>query len=90
MLRAWVDDDLPLTLRLCDQITDEFPRDLVIVKAHQYLEFNRGNFPQMLRIALKVAAANADVPYMHGMSAFAYEQCHLLGRPNRRRALPSP
>ncbi len=28
--------------------------------------------------ALKVAAANADVPYMHGMTAFAYEQCHLL------------
>jgi tetratricopeptide (TPR) repeat protein len=32
----------------------------------------------MLRVALKVAAANADVPYMHGMTAFAYEQCQLL------------
>jgi tetratricopeptide (TPR) repeat protein len=78
MLRAWLDDDSALSLRLCDQISDEFPRDLVVVKTHQYFEFNRGNSPEMLRVALKVAAANADVPYMHGMTAFAYEQCHLL------------
>lgn len=78
VLRSWVDDDLPLALRLCDQISDEFPRDLVIVKTHQYFEFNRGNSPEMLRIAVKVAAASADVPYVHGMIAFGYEQCHLL------------
>jgi hypothetical protein len=78
VLRAWVDGDAALALRLCDQISDEFPRDLVIVKTHQYFEFNRGNAPEMLRVALKVAAANADVPYVHGMAAFAYEQCHLL------------
>jgi tetratricopeptide (TPR) repeat protein len=78
VLRAWVDDDPALTLRLCDQISDEFPRDLVIVKTHQYLEFNRGNAPEMLRVALKVAEANADIAYVHGMAAFAYEQCHLL------------
>ena len=78
MLRAWVDDDLERTIRLCDQISDEFPRDLAIVKIHQYFEFNRGNAPEMLRIPLKVAAANKDVPYVHGMTAFGYEQCHLL------------
>src|SRR3982074_1192283 len=43
VLRAWVDDDLARTLRLCDEISDEFPRDLVMVKMHQYFEFNRGN-----------------------------------------------
>ena len=32
----------------------------------------------MLRVALKVGAANGDVPYAHGMTAFGYEQCHLL------------
>ncbi|HEY0747536.1 MAG TPA: tetratricopeptide repeat protein [Steroidobacteraceae bacterium] len=78
MLRGWVDDDLARTIRLCDQISDEFPRDLAIVKLHQYFEFNRGNAPEMLRIPLKVAAANQDVPYVHGMMAFGYEQCHLL------------
>ncbi len=69
---------MALTLRLCDQVSDEFPRDLAMVKMHQYFEFNRGNSPEMLRVALKVEAANAEVPYMHGMTAFAYEQCHLL------------
>ena len=71
-------DDPALTLRLFDRISDEFPRDLVIVKTHQYFEFNRGNPPEMLRVALKVASANADIAYAHGMTAFAYEQCHLL------------
>jgi tetratricopeptide (TPR) repeat protein len=78
MLRAWSDDDMERTLGLCDQLSDEFPRDLAIVKTHQYFEFNRGNAPGMLRAALKVAAANADVPYVYGMKAFGYEQCHLL------------
>jgi tetratricopeptide (TPR) repeat protein len=78
MLRSWVDDDLAKTLRLCDRISDDFPRDLAIVKTHQYLEFNRGNSPEMLRTALKAAAAAAEIPYVHGMTAFAYEECHLL------------
>jgi hypothetical protein len=83
VLRAWVADDLPARLRLCEQTLDEFPRDLVIVKTQQYFEFNRGDAPAMLRIALKVMERNADVPYMHGMAAFAYEQCHLLGEAER-------
>jgi len=78
VLRAWVADDLPMALRLCDEVSDEFPRDLAVAKIHQYFEFNRGNSPAMLRVALKIRAAAADVPYVHGMAAFAYEQCHLL------------
>ena len=78
VLAAWAADDLPETLRLCDRIGEEFPRDLVVVKTHQYFEFNRGNSPQMLRAALRVLPSNSDVAYMHGMVAFAYEQCHLL------------
>jgi tetratricopeptide (TPR) repeat protein len=78
MLRAWVDDDLGSAIRICDQLTDEFPRDLAIVKTQQYFEFNCGNAPAMLRVAMKIAPANAQVPYAHGMAAFAYEQCHLL------------
>jgi len=78
LLKSWVADDLPAALRVCERLSDEFPRDLTVVKIHQYFEFNRGNFPQMLRVALKVLSHNADIPYMHGMAAFAYEQCHLL------------
>jgi len=78
LLRAWVDDDAELAISHCDQAAGEFPRDLVVVKTHQYFEFNRGDAPAMLRTALKVAPANADIAYFHGMAAFAYEQCHLL------------
>jgi len=78
LLRAWVEDDAELAMRHCDQAAGEFPRDLVVVKTHQYFEFNRGDAPAMLRSALKVGPVNADVAYFHGMAAFAYEQCHLL------------
>jgi hypothetical protein len=78
LLGAWAADEPLQALELCGEIAREFPRDLVVVKTQQYFEFNRGNAPGMLRAALGVLADNADVPYMHGMAAFAFEQCHLL------------
>lgn len=78
LLRAWMADDMPGALLLSERIADEFPRDLLVVKVRQYFDFNRGDSPAMLRVILKVAERNADVPYVHGMLAFAYEQCHLL------------
>jgi hypothetical protein len=89
VLRAWIADDVPRALRACAQLTDEYPRDLVILKIEQYLEFNCGDFTAMLRAALKVLEHNADVAYVHGMAAFAYEECRLLSEAERaaRRAL---
>jgi tetratricopeptide (TPR) repeat protein len=89
LLRAWVGGDVALSLRLCDEITDEHPRDLTIVKLQQYFEFNRGDSPAMLKVALKALRVASDVPYVHGMCAFAYEQCHLLeeAEQSARRAL---
>jgi hypothetical protein len=78
MLAAWSAGDIVRATQICDEISDRFQRDLVAVKTHQYFEFNRGNFPEMLRVALKVLDANQDIAYMHGMTAFAFEQCHLL------------
>ena len=77
-LERWADGDIAGALAVGDRIAAEFPRDLVIVKLHQYLNFNRGRATDMLRIAEKVLPSNGDVSYMHGMIAFAYEQCHLL------------
>ena len=89
VLRAWIADDVPRALRACRQLTDEYPRDLVILKIEQYLEFNCGDFPAMLRAALKSLEHNADVAHAHGMAAFAYEECQLLSEAERaaRRAL---
>jgi len=78
MLAAWSAGDIVRATQICDEISDRFQRDLVAVKTHQYFEFNRGNFPEMLRVALKVLDANQDIAYMHGMTAFAFEQCHLM------------
>jgi hypothetical protein len=75
---AWVEGDIPQAIRLHEEQAREHPRDLVSLKLGQYHLFNLGNAPGMLRMALDAAPAAADVPYLHGMLAFAWEQCHLL------------
>lgn len=78
LLRAWIDDAIPQALTLADQLLDAHPRDLFALKLSQYLRFNQGDSPGMLRVALKVLPHASEVPQVHGMLAFAYEQCHLL------------
>ena len=75
---AWVAGDLPRATALHEEQARECPRDLASIKLGQYHLFNAGNSPGMLRLALQALPASADVPYMHGMAAFAWEQCHLL------------
>ncbi|MEM8987978.1 MAG: tetratricopeptide repeat protein [Pseudomonadota bacterium] len=75
---AWAADDTPGALCLAADIVKDTPRDLAIVKIAQYILFNRGDAAGMLRFAEAAYDACKDVPYMHGMAAFAYEQCHLL------------
>ncbi len=75
---AWVDGDAPRSARLLEQHLREFPRDLVALKLAHYHLFNLGDSAGMLRSALLCLPAAADVPYLHGMLAFGWEQCHLL------------
>jgi predicted Zn-dependent protease len=78
VLRAWVAGEMLDAIRMSGEISDRFAGDLAMVKLHQYLEFNRGNSPAMLRTALKALEHHPYNAYVHGMAAFAYEQCHLL------------
>ena len=78
LLDAWVRDDLDHVLHLSEQLLDHYPRDLFAAKLNQYLEFNRGNWPALLRIGLKAVAGAPDIAHSHGLLAFAYEQCHLI------------
>jgi hypothetical protein len=89
LVEAWRADDAEGATRVAGAIVAEHPRDLAVVKLHQYFDFNRGRCPEMLRIALAALPHAADVPQMHGMAAFAYEQCHLLddAEASARRAL---
>src|SRR5579859_2883587 len=75
-LELWRQDDVPGALRVAGETVAEFPRDLVMVKLHQYLCFNLGDFTGMQRIA--EAASADDIPYLYGMLAFAHEQNHHL------------
>jgi hypothetical protein len=75
---AWVEGDLARAIALHEEQARAFPRDLVSLKLGQYHLFNRGDSPGMLRLALHAVPAAADVPYLHGMLAFAWEQCHFL------------
>lgn len=78
ILAAWVDDELDDVERRLDALLDEWPCDLLALKLLHYHQFNRGDFPGMLRAALRSVPVARDVAQMHGMLAFGYEQCHLL------------
>lgn len=73
---TWASGDVPETMQLCEAHSDIFPCDLVIIKLAQYLYFNTGDAPSMLRAGLKALPEANDEPYVHGMIAFGYEQCH--------------
>jgi len=75
---TWSSGDIPGALSLADTILTAWPRDLLVLKLRHYHDFNRGDFPAMLRAASAVLPAAGDVAQLHGMLAFAYEQCHLL------------
>lgn len=75
---AWVAGDIPRAIALHEEQAREHPRDLASLKLGHYHLFNRGDSPGMLRMALAALPAAGDVPYLHGMLAFAWEQCHAL------------
>ena len=77
---AWVHGDMVRATQLHERHQRLFPRDLVALKLGQYHFFNRGDSPGMLRLALHALPHAGDVAHMHGMAAFALEQCHLLAQ----------
>lgn len=77
-IQAWAVGDTPGVIRLLAEQLQEHPRDLVALKLAHYHLFNIGDAPAMLRLALAALPAASDIAYLHGMAAFAWEQCHLL------------
>jgi hypothetical protein len=82
-LAAWIAGDIPAAEAIGAAVARDWPRDLAMVKLVQYLAFNRGDFPRMLRVALSSLPHAQDVAQMHGMTAFGYEECHLLADAER-------
>ncbi len=77
-IAAWIDGDMARAMALHDEQARLHPRDLASLKLGQYHRFNVGDAAGMLRLAQAALPAASDVPQMHGMAAFAWEQCHLL------------
>lgn len=75
---AWAEGDMHRAIPLHEEQAREHPRDLASLKLGQYHAFNTGDCPGMLRLALSALPAAGEVPYVHGMAAFGYEQCHLM------------
>ena len=75
---AWVAGDISQAIALHEHQATLYPRDLPSIKLGQYHLFNRGDGAGMLRLALAASDVAADIAYVHGMAAFAWEQCHLL------------
>ena len=74
----WVAGDARAALAALEALARRHPRDLAAVKLGQYLAFNAGDAPTLLRLALQVLPAADDVAWAHGMLAFGWEQCHRL------------
>jgi len=79
-VQAWVEGDVRRAIALHEEQAREHPRDLASLKLGHYHLFNAGDSPGMLRMVLHALPASGDVPFVHGMAAFAYEQCHMLER----------
>lgn len=75
---AWASGDSAARDAIGERSTAENPRDVVLAKAHQYHQFNRGDAPGMLRTARRALAALPEDAHVLAMAAFAFEQCHLL------------
>jgi len=80
---AWVEGDMARAIALHEEQARHHPRDLASLKLGQYHLFNQGNGPSMLRLALAALPHAGEVPYLHGMAAFGWEQCHLLEQAER-------
>ena len=74
----WAAGETQAALALHETLAQQHPRDLMAIKLGQYHAFNAGDAPALLRLALHALPAAGDVPALHGLLAFGYEQCHLL------------
>jgi tetratricopeptide (TPR) repeat protein len=77
-IALWATGEARAAITTLETIVQRYPRDLTSAKLGQYLAFNLGDSPTMLRLALHARPAAGDVAWLHGLLAFAFEQCHLL------------
>jgi tetratricopeptide (TPR) repeat protein len=75
---AWANQEIDLAIAFHEEITNQFPRDLISVQQGQYHYFYMGDKEKLRQIAQKVLLSNPGNHYLYGMVAFGLEQCHQL------------
>jgi tetratricopeptide (TPR) repeat protein len=76
--RAWGQQDYKAAQEAFETAVQLAPADIVAAKWGQYLAFNLGDAPAMLRLGKLVMQAHRSTPEAWGMLAFAQEQSHQL------------
>ncbi len=74
----WHAGDLQAALDGFERAVGLAPQDIVAAKWGQYLAFNMGDAPAMLRLAERILTAHRHTPEAWGMLAFGQEQTHDL------------
>ena len=77
-IAAWANKEIDIAIALHEEITDNFPTDVISVQQGQYHYFYTGDKDKLLKIAQKVISGNKNHHYLYGMVAFGLEQCHQL------------
>ena len=70
--------ELHAAAAVLDDVLDDHPQDIISAKWAQGLYFDIGDAAGILRAPVKVAGQHDANPYLHGMLAFGFEECHLL------------
>jgi hypothetical protein len=77
-LQAQAAGDLARIGPIYETLAQQFPRDVLAVKMGQTHHFYLGDSEAMLRLCDLTMDANRDLSLLHGMRAFALEQCRRL------------
>lgn len=72
---AWARGDLGAAIAVHVEIAWRWPRDLLSAKILQFHQINTGDFGGMLAALDGIVRAQPDNGFVHGMRAFALEQC---------------
>ncbi|MFO1161533.1 MAG: tetratricopeptide repeat protein [Reyranellaceae bacterium] len=75
---AWIDGDTERCLRIHDQLTIHWPRDLLAGKLGQLHAFNRGDSQALLRFGERLFDSGRDNRFVHAMYAFGLVENHRL------------
>lgn len=75
---AWISGETPAAQKIHEDMSTQWPRDLLSAKIGQLHAFGHGDAEGILRIGERIVAANTENHYVWAMHAFGLEECNRL------------